>query len=123
MACILIIDDDNRVLFTYSRILEQAGHEVVIANDGIGGIGTFKDKLPDLVITDIFMPMKGGLETIKELKRYCPDVKVIAISGGGGDGMRPENYLKTAKQLGAMCALTKPIEGEDLLKAVQECLS
>ncbi len=122
MARILIIDDDNRVLFTYSRMLEHEGYEVVIANDGIGGIGTFKDKLPDLVITDIFMPMKGGLETMKELKRYCPNVKVIAISGGGDD-MRPENYLKKAKQLGAMCALTKPIEREDLLKAVQECLS
>ena len=88
---------------------------------GDGGISTFKDKLPDLVITDIFMPMKGGLETIKELKRYCPDVKIIAISGGGK--IEPSNYLESAKQLGAMCTLTKPIEKEELLKAVQECLS
>ena len=121
MARILIIDDDNRVLFTYSRILEHAGYEVVIANDGHRGISTFKDKLPDLVITDIFMPMRGGLGTIKELKQYSPNVKIIAISGGGK--MEQWDYLESAKQLGAMCTLTNPIEKEDLLKAVQECLS
>jgi len=122
MSRILIIDDDSKVLGTYSRILEHAGYEVVTACDGNEGISTFKDKLADLVITDIFMPRKEGLETIKELKQGFPDVKIIAISGGG-DGMGPENYLQAAKLFGAMCALTKPIEGEDLLKAVQECLS
>ena len=59
MARILIIDDDSKVLGTYSRILEHAGYDVVIADDGYRGISTFKDKLPDLVITDIFMPMRG----------------------------------------------------------------
>ncbi len=118
----ILIDDDNRVLWTYSRILEHAGYEVVIANDRHQGISTFKDKLPDLVITDIFMPIKEGLETTKELKRYCPDVKIIAISGGG-DGIEPENYLEVAKLSGAICTLTKPIEKEDLLKAVQDSLS
>ena len=124
MARILIIDDDIKVLETYCKMLDRAGYEVVIADDGNSGISTFKENSPDLVITDIFMPEKEGLETIRELKRNFPDVKIIAISGGNvSRNIPPEHYLTLAKQFGAMCTLTKPIEREDLLKAVQECLS
>ena len=93
MARILIIDDNIKVLGTYARILEYAGYEVIVAINGNGGIITYKEKLPDLVIIDILMPIKEGLETIRELKQDFPDVKIIAISGGG-DCMGPENYLK-----------------------------
>ena len=121
MARILIIDDNREVLGTYRRMLEHAGYEVVVAADGKEGIKTFREELLDLVITDIIMPEKEGLETIRELKRDFPDVKIIAISGGGS--AEPEDYLKIAKQFGAMCTLTKPIEREALLETVQECLS
>ena len=121
MARILIIDDNTEVLGTYSRILEHAGYEVVVATDGKKGIRTFREEPPDLVITDIIMPEKEGLDTIMELWRDYPDVKIIAISGGGK--VEPEDYLGIAKKLGAVCTLTKPIEREDLLKAVQECLT
>jgi len=121
MACILIIDDNVQVLETYCRILEHAGYEVVVAVDGKKGIRVFHGIIPDVVITDIIMPEKDGLETIKELKRDFPDAKIIAISGG--DKVGPGNYLKMAKNQGALCTLTKPIEQEELLAAVQKCLS
>ena len=106
MARILIIDDDTRILDTYCSMLEHGGYEVVVATNGNEGIRTFKEELPDLVITDIFMPEKEGLETIRELKQDFPDVKIIAISGGGvGRNAAPEHYLKLAKRFGAMCTL------------------
>ena len=121
MARILIIDDNAKVLDTYCKILESAGYEVVVATNGNEGIRTFKEEPLDLVITDIFMPEKEGLETIIELKRDFPNVKIIAISGGGK--IESSNYLEYAKQFGATCTLTKPIEKEELLKTVQACLS
>jgi len=75
----------------------------------------------DLVNTDIIMPEKEGLETIRELKRDFPDVKIIAISGGAS--IEAKDYLKMAKQFGAMCTLVKPIEREALLEEIQGCLS
>lgn len=66
-------------------MLENVGYEIVVAADGKKGIKAFQEKPLDLVITDIFMPEKEGLETIRELKRDFPDVKIIAISGGGGN--------------------------------------
>jgi DNA-binding NtrC family response regulator len=118
---ILIIDDNNEVLGTYRQILEHAGYEVLVASDGKKGISSFREKLPNLVITDIFMPEKEGLETILEWKRDFPDVKIIAISGGGN--IAPDDYLKYAKQFEAMYTLTKPIEREELLETILECLS
>jgi len=121
MARILIIDDDSKVRGTYLRILEHAGYEVVVAADGKEGIKTFREEPPDLVITDIVMPEKEGLETIMELKRDFPDVKIIAISGGAF--LEPKDYLEMAKLFGAMCTLAKPIEREELLETVQEYLT
>jgi len=121
MARILVIDDSTEVQGTYCRMLERAGYEVVAAIDGKEGIRAFCEKQPDLVITDIIMPEKEGFETIRELRSEFPDVKIIAISGGGST--EPEIYLMMAKKFGAMCTLTKPIEREALLEAVQECLT
>jgi YesN/AraC family two-component response regulator len=101
--------------------LEHAGYEVVVANNGNEVISAFNERIPDLVITNIFMPEKEGLETIRELKQDFPGVKIIAISGGGE--IEPNKYLKYAKQFGAMCTLTKPIERGALLEAVRECLT
>jgi len=77
-------------------------------------------KPTDLIITDIVMPKKEGIETIVELRRDFPEVKIIAMSGGGNLG--PDTYLQMAKGLGAMRTLTKPIKREDFLKAVWELL-
>ena len=120
MARILIVDDDVDVLDMLGQTLEREGYEVVSAANGKEGVRLYREDPVDLVITDIIMPEKEGIETIMELKRAFPDVKIIAISGGGR--VDPEGYLSMAKQLGARYTFSKPVEREDLLKAVRELI-
>ena len=120
MALILIIDDDDQFRAMLRQMLEYEGYEVVDAPDGKEGIRIYRVKPTDLIITDIVMPKKEGIETIVELRRDFPEVKIIAMSGGGILG--PDTYLQMAKGLGAMRTLTKPIKREDFLKAVWELL-
>ncbi len=94
MANILVIDDDEQVLFMLEAILKRTGHEILYAIDGILGMKICRGNPVDLVITDIIMPEMDGLEIIVELKRECPDVKIIVISGG--TRIEPNNYLKMA---------------------------
>ena len=93
---------------------------VLTAIDGKEGMHLFNDNKVDLVITDIIMPDKDGFETIIELKRICPDIKIIAMSGMGLGMIEP--CLKTAKFSGAEYALAKPFEISNLLTAVYELL-
>ena len=118
MARILIIDDDVQILDMLRQTLEREGFEVVDAPNGEEGIRLYREDPADLIITDIIMPEKEGIETIMELKRDFPDVKIIAISGGGR--VDPEEYLHMAEKLGAKRTFAKPVEREDLLKAIQE---
>jgi len=97
-------------------MLEKAGHEVDIALNGSDGMKLFKENIPDLLITDIIMPEKEGLETIFELRRTYPHLKIIAISGGGK--ISPDGYLPGAKLLGADIAFQKPLVQKDFLEAV-----
>jgi DNA-binding response OmpR family regulator len=121
MARILVIDDDEQIRTTLRRVLELEGHEVLVAADGKEGVKLFREQGADLIITDIVMPDKEGLETIMELRRDFRDAKIVAISGGGHiDG---ECYLMMAEQLGAGHTLTKPFEREQLLAAVGEALA
>ena len=120
MARILIVDDDVDVLDMLGQTLEREGYEVVSAANGKEGVRLYREDPVDLVIADIIMPEKEGIETIMELKRAFPDVKIIAISGGGL--VDPERYLSMAKQLGARYTFSKPVEREDLLKAVRELI-
>ena len=101
-------------------MLELEGHEVVDAPDGKLGLQLFREEGADLVITDIIMPEKAGLETIMELRKDYPGVKIIAISGGGA--IEPRVYLHYAKEAGAMRTLPKPFEREELLEGVRELL-
>ena len=98
----------------------REGFNVLTAIDGKEGMHLFNDKKVDLVITDIVMPDKDGFETILELKRICPDIKIIAMYGGGCG--HPEYYLDTAKGLGAQYTFEKPVNPSDLLAAVYELL-
>jgi len=118
MARILIIDDDTQFLLMLCRMLEREGYEVIGASDGKEGIRLFSEKPCDLIITDLIMPEKEGIETIRELRRDFPQVKIIAISGGGRVG--PEDYLKIAGRLGAVRTFSKPVPREELLRAVRE---
>lgn len=122
MKRILVIDDDIQVRQLLKQILEQAGYEVAEAPDGKVGIRLYRDKPADLIITDIIMPEKEGVETIIELRRDFPDVKIIAISGGSR-GIDAQNCLSYVKQLGVMRTFAKPVDRGELLVAVEELLS
>ena len=120
MASILIIDDDVQVLDMLRQTLECGGYEVVDAPNGKEGIRLYRENPADLIITDIIMPEKEGIETIIELKRDFPDVKIIAISGGGR--ISSEGCLSTAGKLGARYTFSKPVKREELLAAVRELI-
>jgi len=120
MKLILIIDDDDLFRAMLRQMLESEGYYVVDAPDGKVGIKLYRAKPTDLIITDILMPEKEGLQTIVELQQDFPEVKIIAISGGGCVG--PDNYLKIAKMLGAQFTFEKPFQREELLEAVRESL-
>jgi DNA-binding response OmpR family regulator len=120
MALIIIIEDDRTIREVLRQILEHAGHEVMEASDGREGINLHRERQADLIITDIIMPRKEGLETITDLRADFPEVKIIAISGGGRLG--PETYLELAKGFGANRILNKPFGHEELLEAVQGLL-
>ena len=120
MARILIIDDEPQIRSMLTLMLEREGYEVVEASDGVAGIKLYRQNPADLIITDLIMPNKDGIGMIIDLKKEFPDVKIIAMSGGGLN--KPDGYLKGAKKLGAACTLTKPIDREEMLRAVKETL-
>ena len=120
MARILIIDDEPQIRSMLTLMLEREGYEIVEAADGVAGIKIYRQNPADLIITDLIMPNKDGIGMIIDLKKEFPDVKIIAMSGGGLN--KPDGYLKGAKKLGAACTLTKPIDREEMLKAVREIL-
>jgi DNA-binding response OmpR family regulator len=117
---ILVIDDDPVVRGMLVEMLRRAGYDVDDAEDGRAGMKRFRETPAALVITDVVMPEKEGLETLMELRRESPSVKVIAISGGGRVG--PDAYLNSAKTLGAHGILAKPFGREELLAAVKTVL-
>ncbi|MBU8872036.1 MAG: response regulator [Gemmatimonadales bacterium] len=121
MAKILVIEDDAEVRELLNALLSRAGHTVREARDGREGIHSFRTSPSDLIITDLIMPHKEGLETIIDLRQEFPDLKIIAISGGSL-GNR-DNYLKTAKLCGASRIFHKPFDNNELLAAVHDLLN
>ncbi|MCK5226789.1 MAG: response regulator [Desulfobulbaceae bacterium] len=121
MAIILIADDDPPIRELLQRILENQGHTVVTFSNGKGIFDFLKKEKADLVITDLIMPDKEGLETIRELQQTHPEIKVIAMSGGGRD--KPDDYLNMALAFGAGKALTKPFTKQEVISAINEALS
>ncbi|OGR11241.1 MAG: histidine kinase [Desulfobacterales bacterium RIFOXYA12_FULL_46_15] len=120
MKTILIIDDEPSVRKMLGKLLEKNSYACIEAVNGKQGIQIFKENKPDLVISDLIMPEKEGIETIRELKKLDPDVKIIAISGGGITG--PEVYLDLALKLGASKVFSKPVSNTRLISAIKELL-
>ena len=120
MSRILVIDDDAPIRIVLQQTLERAGYEVINAPDGDVGMKLQSEEPADLVITDILMPEKEGIETIMELHRDFPGVKIIAISGGGR--IESDTYLSLAKKMGVQRTLNKPFERKELLEAVRELI-
>ena len=120
MAKILVIEDDDSFRRVLVQMLSKAGFEVRQAGDGNQAIEVCSQFGPDLVLTDIIMPDKEGLETIQELLEICPNLKIVAMSGGGKFG--PDSYLPLAQKLGAKAALQKPFMREDLISTITQVL-
>jgi len=120
MARILVIDDDNILRAIICRFLENAGHEVTEASNGRIALVMQREAPADLIITDIFMPEKEGTEFIMDMSDEFPNVKLIAISGGGN--VENVDFLNLAKHLGALKTFKKPFKQADLLAAVEELL-
>ena len=118
MARILIIEDDEQVRMLLSECLSRAGYETVLAADGDEGIRSYRETPADLVITDILMPRKDGVEAIRELKNEFSDSRIIAITGVRGRFSR----LPAAEVLGAVRTFTKPFNLDEMVQAVGEIL-
>ena len=121
MPRILVIDDEPGIRELLRDVLTGAGHEVEVAADGRQGLAAQRARPADLIITDIFMPEREGIETIIELQQDFPAIKVIAMSGGGNRA-RSLDYLPTARQFGAVRTLPKPFDVEVMLALVREVL-
>jgi CheY-like chemotaxis protein len=120
MAHILVIDDEPAMREAIQKMLVRAGHQVTLASNGKEGLAFAAASPPDLVVTDVFMPEKDGIETTIALRKGFPNVKIIAVSGGG----RTSNFdfLEIAKSLGAHAVLQKPVRMADLLGHVTALL-
>ena len=115
---VVVIDDDAQIRRVIELKLRTQGYEVITAASGKEGLNLIKSKQPDVVITDIIMPEKDGIEVITEVLRDFPNVKIIAMSGGGRVG--PEEYLNWTKTLGVQHTFIKPFTCNEILEAVNE---
>jgi DNA-binding response OmpR family regulator len=118
MARILVIDDDSDTRAMLEQTLQSAGYEVILAADGREGVMRHRTSPADLVITDLFMPIQDGSETIRELRSCFPEVAIIAMSG------RPDlgTLLSIAQNLVTVGILAKPFVPDELLAAVAKAL-
>ena len=114
---VLVIEDDVQLRILLRELLSDAGYTVFEAGEGAEGLEIFDRHNPDLVLTDLVMPNKEGIETIKDLTRHYPGVKIIAMSGA--DRGNKDAYLSVAKLLGAAACFTKPFNNKELVSTVQ----
>jgi CheY-like chemotaxis protein len=120
MRTILLIDDDPMVRHVIAKVLGKGGYKVHVATNGVEGLHTFRAVQPDLVITDMVMPLKGGLDTIELLRTWSPEIKIVAISGGNRSGNK--DYSDEATERGAAAFIAKPFEPAELLAKIADCL-
>lgn len=121
MKRILVVDDETQIRTMLTLMLEQEGYTVHTAENGEEGLSLVGRYAFDLVITDMIMPVKDGLKFIMELVRDYPDLKVLAISGGGA--IKAERYLTMAGYLGDIATLEKPFKREVLLGMVKQLIA
>jgi CheY-like chemotaxis protein len=119
MAQLLVIDDEASIRQMARRILVASGHSVIEAENGTVGLAQLAQHRVDLVLTDIVMPGTEGIETIQQIRRLLPDMKIIAMSGSNAQNL----YLKVAGKLGADEILNKPFRAAELRDAVSRILS
>lgn len=120
MAQILLIEDDEQIRRLLRETLESQGHTIFESRNGCEGIDLFRSHPMDLVICDLIMPQKGGIQTILELEADCPSVKVITMSGFCEE--LGKNALEYTKELGALATVSKPFQLSEMVQAVENLL-
>ena len=127
MALVLVIDDEEDVRRVVEVMLKNAGHDAVLAVDGNDALRQFRRQHFELVICDVFMPDKEGIETLKEIRQLHPTVPIIMMSGGSPTahfwGATHRDYLATAEAFGATRTIAKPFKYSQLIRLVHECLT
>lgn len=121
MPSLLIVDDEPLACDMVKEMLADSFDDITLAADGDSGLAAYRAQAVDLVITDLVMPGKNGIDFILELKKNYPDCRIIAMSGGGGIAGRFE-YLPIAKMIGAAGLLEKPFSTEALRELVNKVL-
>jgi CheY-like chemotaxis protein len=122
MSFVLVVDDDPVFREFAGAMLAQAGHEVAMAEDGIKALKLVEARPPDLTVLDMLMPNRDGIETLGDLRRRWPQVKVIMVSAGARL-LSPEALLHSASALGADATLGKPLDQARFLELVASLLS
>ncbi|MBI1777298.1 MAG: response regulator [Proteobacteria bacterium] len=120
MASVLVIDDDAAARRLFAQVLSREGHVIRTSADGQLGLEQFKQARPDVVVTDLIMPNREGIETIRAMRAFDPSVPIIAMSGNTGAKLM--NFLKLAKVSGATLTLEKPFRPSELVAAVSKVL-
>ena len=121
LSRILIIDDEPQIRDMLRELFEEEGYDVLTADNGETGLRLCQERTVDLIITDLIMPEKEGIEVIREIRKENPGAKIIAISGGGRIG--PQSYLNCAQKFGAQFVFKKPVASDELVNAVWMLLS
>lgn len=120
MSYILVIDDERSIRELLADVFSSAGHEVAVAETGTDGVRSAEKRLPDLVVTDILMPDKEGIETILDLRRLAPTLPIIAMSGGTVRGKI--DVLGMARRFGAVRTYAKPFDPFEMLAEIEAAL-
>ena len=118
---LLVVDDDKLMRETVGRGLTQAGFDVAEAAEGDEALRRLSDRPADVVIVDIFMPRKDGIELIREVRRKWPGTRILAMSGG--NRFFQQDMLAAARALGADASLDKPFMPSDLIATVRRLLT
>ena len=118
---ILVVDDNDDIRSMLELLLRREGFDVASARDGEQALALFAERAADIVITDLFMPERDGIETIVALRDRYPNAKIIAMSGW--QSQRGPDYLAVARDIGAAGTLRKPFEPRELLRLVRRVTS
>ena len=121
MAHILVADDQEKIRNILKSLLERYGHTVTVATNGKEALQAYSSRPTDLLITDILMPDMEGIETIRAFRKLDPNIKIIAMSGGGT--VEANEYLRMAQLFGAKRTISKPFDVLEILNAVNEVLA
>lgn len=115
---ILVVDDNEDLRSTIQALLQADGFEVAVAGNGQAALALHQSRPADVVITDLFMPDKDGIETIVELRKLSPQLKIVAISGW--TSTQGSDYLRVAREIGATVTLQKPFDPQELSRVVRQ---